>query len=81
MLRYYIEKMVGRRVPLTMLTDSESLFKLIVKSSVTTENRLMVDMRAAREAYERGNISIVGWIWSPDNIADGLNKVSKCKAL
>lgn len=75
MVRNDIENMAGRRVPLTILTDSESLLKLIVKSSVTTEKRLMVNVRAAREAYERGDIRNVGWIRSPDNMADGLTKI------
>lgn len=57
-----------------MITYSELLFKVIVKSSITTENRLMVDIRDARVAYERGDISDVGWIRSPSNVADGLTK-------
>lgn len=36
MLRSDLEKMVVERVPLTILTDSESFFKVIFKCSVTT---------------------------------------------
>lgn len=36
MLRHDVEKMVGFKFPLTMLTDSESLFRIIVRSSITT---------------------------------------------
>lgn len=75
MFRHYVERMVKSRVPLTMPTVSESLFKWIVKSSVTTEKRLMVDIRAAREEYEHGDIIDVGWTRSPDKIIDGLTKV------
>lgn len=31
MVRHYLEKMTHELVPLTMLTDSESLFKVILK--------------------------------------------------
>lgn len=55
--------------------------KVIVKSSITTEKRLMVYIRAAREAYERGYINDVGWIRWPANVSDGMNKLSNCKPL
>lgn len=37
-----IETMLGQRVPLTMFTDSGSLFDVIVKNSTTAERRLMI---------------------------------------
>lgn len=81
MLRYDLERMLMRRIPMTMLTDSESLFRVIIKASVTTEKRLMIDVRAAREAYQRGDISNVGWIRSAHNLADGLTKFEKNKLM
>lgn len=41
----------------------------------------MIDVRAAREAHHRGEVSNVGWIHSADNIADCLTKVARCEAL
>lgn len=41
----------------------------------------MIDVRAASEAYQRGEISKVGWISSSDNIVDGLSKVPRSEAL
>lgn len=81
MLRFDLEKILGCRIPLTMLTDSESLFRVIIKSSITTEKKLMVDVRAAREAYHKVEIGDVGWIRSTENLVDGLKKFAKCKAL
>lgn len=34
MLWHDLQLMIGRRIPLTMLTDSESLFKVIVKEFI-----------------------------------------------
>lgn len=41
----------------------------------------MVDIFAALEAYEVGDISNVGWIRSHQNVADVLTKFTKCTAL
>lgn len=59
-----------------MLTYSLSIFKVIVKSTITTEKRILIDIRAAREAYERWEICDVGWFLSEDNIADLMTKLS-----
>lgn len=67
-------------LPLTLLKDSDSLIKVIVNASRTTERRLMINVRAAREFYHLGEINIVGWIRSEENLADGLTKVARCKA-
>lgn len=80
-LRHDLQRITGRKIPITMLTDSQSLFNVIVKASSTTERRLMIDIRATREAYMRGEISDVGWILSTDNIADAFTKLTPCKAL
>lgn len=46
--------MVGRSIPLTMFTDSESIFKTVLKYTVNKEKRLMMDVRAATMAYITG---------------------------
>lgn len=63
------------------MTDSESLLKVIVKASKTTENKLKIDLRVTREAYEGREISDVGRTRSEGNVADGLTKRGRCKAL
>ena len=69
------------KIPLSMFTDSESLFKVIIKSSTTTEKKLIIDVKAAPGAYDRAEISDIGWICSKDNPADGLTKAKRCDLL
>lgn len=41
----------------------------------------MVDVRPAKQAYENGDISDVGWIQSDYNLAEGLTKMVRCRVL
>lgn len=59
----------------------QSLFNVIVKSTTTTEKRLMIDIHAVREAYDWREVGNVGWIKSIDNLADGLTELAICQAL
>lgn len=80
-IRYDIQKMVKQNVPLSMVTDSDSLFKVVVQSSTTTERRLMIDIQATREAYQERKIDNMGWVKSDGNIADGLTKINKMELI
>lgn len=64
-----------------LYTDSDSLFKVIIKNSSTTERRLMIDLEATREAYGNHDIADIGWVQSSDNPADALTKKGRCPAL
>lgn len=63
-------------MPMTMLTDSESSFKIMVKST-TTKKTLRIDIHAARKMFENGNISNVGWMKSAQDAANELTKQKK----
>lgn len=76
-IRHDLVQIIRRYVPLNMVTDSDSLFKVIVQSSHTTERRLMIDIQAGREAYQAREIDNIGWVRSDGNLADGLTKVNK----
>lgn len=76
-IRHDLQKMANINIPLKMVTDSDSLFKVIVQSSTTTERRLMIDIEASREAYRERKIDNMGWIRSDGNLADGLTKINK----
>lgn len=71
----------GYNIPNTVLTDSVSVFKEIVKSTTTTEKRLMIDFRVTCEVFENNEISNLGWIRPGENTADGLTKPGRYKAL
>lgn len=76
-LRHVLSEIVNQQVPLNTVTDSESIFKIIVQSSTTTEKRLMIDLQACREAYDEGCIDNVGWVRSEYNVADCFTKMNK----
>jgi len=80
-IRYDLERLYGRHIPINIFTDSKQLFDVVTKGSHPTEKRLMVDVAAARQAYARHDISNVGLIASNDNIADPLTKAHGCGAL
>jgi hypothetical protein len=80
-LRHDLSRMLGQHIPVLMLTDSESLFKTLTRARYTTERRLLVDIAAARQAYQSREISNIGLIRSEDNAADGLTKLGPNKAL
>lgn len=66
-LKFDLERILRRKVPLLMYTDSDSLFKIIVRNSMITERTLMIDPETTCEAYSRNEISDIGWIRSNDN--------------
>lgn len=71
-----LERMLNKRIPLSMFTDSKSLFDIITKCSSTTEKRLMIDIRSVQEGYETQEISDMGLVRSEFNPADCLTKVA-----
>lgn len=80
-IRHDLQRIVGQKLPLAMFMDRDSLFKTIVRSTTTTEIRLMIDLVTAREAYGIHEISSVGWIRSEDNPADHPTKPGPCTAI
>ena len=80
-LRTQLEKAVSRAVPMHLMTDSKSLFDIISKGSRTSEKRIMLDIHAARQAYQAQEISNIGFVRSCDNLADGLTKANMQKSL
>ena len=62
-------------------TDSYSLYECLVKLGTTKEKRLMIDIMALRESYERKELHEVRWINGADNLADAFTKGSPNAAL
>ena len=74
MIKYDLQLLTGNVIPLSIMTDSLSLFDVITKATVTTEKRLMMDLNAVKEAYQKHDIMIIGFIRSQFNPADALTK-------
>lgn len=68
-------------IPIIVCTDSYSLYDLLVKLGTTKEKRLMIDVMALRQSYERRELQEVQWINGNDNPADALTKSSPNTAL
>ena len=68
-------------LPLTICTDSKSLYECLVKLSTTQEKRLMIDLMCLRQSYERHEIAEIKWISGDTNPADAMTKSKPCRAL
>ncbi|KAF6807096.1 hypothetical protein CPLU01_15834 [Colletotrichum plurivorum] len=68
-------------VPTIACTDSYSLYECLVKLGTTKEKRLMIDIMALRQSYERRELCEVRWIHGDDNPADGFTKSTPNNAL
>lgn len=75
------EKLLQLKLPLTVCTDSKSLYECLVKLGTTQEKRLMIDILCLRQSYERREIAEVKWISSDSNPADAMTKSKSCTAL
>jgi hypothetical protein len=73
--------MLGRHVPLLLMTDSRSLLKVIVNHKKPEEGRLMLDVYAVREAYRCLEIDNLALVRSEYNVADALTKIDGNDAL
>ena len=73
-IQHDMEKMLKRKFKIKLLTDSETVFKVVIRNASTTERRLMIDIKAAREAYNEGTINDVIWIRRDYNLADAMTK-------
>ena len=80
-LRVDLERILKRKVPLTMLTDSKSLFEVITECSHTAEKRLMIDITSVRDANNMEELSNVYCFRTAHTLTDAFTKVEKCHAL
>ncbi|KAI0992084.1 hypothetical protein K3495_g16102, partial [Podosphaera aphanis] len=68
-------------IPMIVCTDSYSLYECLVKLGTTKEKRLMIDIMALRQSYERRELYEIRWINGLDNPADAMTKGNPNKAL
>jgi hypothetical protein len=66
---------------IVVCTNLYSLYECLVKLGSTQEKRLMIDIMALRQLYERREITEIRWIDEKDNPADAMTKSTLNKAL
>lgn len=69
------------QIPLTIHSDSEIFFKIIVKSTITFKKTLMIDIKATRVALDKNEILNIGWVRTHKIIAKKLTKLTICEVL
>jgi hypothetical protein len=67
--------------PTIVCTDSFSLYECLVKLGTTSEKRLMIDILALRQSYERRELAEIRWIDGDSNLADAMTKATPNRAL
>jgi hypothetical protein len=80
-LKSDLASILGKTLPLLILTDRKPLFDVMVCSKYTTEKRLMIEISAAREGFNPHDITNICLISSEENIADSMTKLSSNNAL
>ena len=80
-LKLITDRLAIPMIPLIVCTDSYSLYECLVKLGTTKEKRLMIDIMALRQSYERRELFEIRWINGGDNPADAMTKGSPNKAL
>ena len=57
MLKYNLELLLLKKIPIQLFMDSKSLFGVLISASATSELHLMIDIYAKREANEKHEIA------------------------
>jgi hypothetical protein len=76
-----MEQLELPNMPTIVCTDSYSLYECLVKLGTTKEKRLMIDIMALRQSYERRELFEIRWINGQDNPADAMTKTNPNKTL
>ena len=80
-LNLIMEQLGLTPIPTVICTDSFSLYECMVKLGTTKEKRLMIDIMAIRQSYERRELLEIRWITSDTNPADIMTKSTANKSL
>jgi hypothetical protein len=68
-------------IPLVICTNSYFIYECLVKLRTTQEKRLIIDILALRQLYERRKIVEICWIYNRDNFANALTKATANSSL
>lgn len=73
-IKFELQLIAGSFIPLTMATNTFSLFDILTRASTTTEKRLKIDLRNVLSTCEKMEIEDVTYIKSKLDIADALTQ-------
>lgn len=72
-----LQQILSKDIPLSIVTESDSLFKVFTRSSNMTEKRIMIYIQAGWEVYHDRKIDNISWVKSERNLADVLIEMNK----
>jgi hypothetical protein len=79
--KHDLQAILKQKVPLTLHTDSLSLFDVLTKATLPTEKRLAIDVLAIKDAYKNRELDTIAFIRTHDNPADVLTKKMSAEVL
>jgi hypothetical protein len=79
-IKMITEQLGFSQTPIIVCTDSYLLYECLVKLGSTQEKRLIIDIMALRQSYERREITEIRWIDRKDNLANAITKSTLNKA-
>lgn len=65
---------LNNKITVPLLTDRKIFFDMFSKESKTPERRLMFESAATSQAFNRHDISDIGFVQSEEFFSDGLTK-------
>jgi hypothetical protein len=80
-MKHDLQAILKQKVPLTLHTDSLSLFDVLTKATLPTEKRLAIDVLAIKDAYKNREFDTIAFIRTHDNPADVLTKKMSAEVL
>ena len=75
-IQHDLSHILKKTLKIVVLTDSETLFNVIIRNGPTSEKRLMIDIKCAGEAYNTNIIEDIIWIRRNFNIGDAITKAA-----
>jgi hypothetical protein len=80
-IKSIIERILNISLLIILLTDSRFLYDCLIKLSITSKKRLMIDLMCLRQFYERRKITKIRWIDDNNNLVDVMTKIISCQTL
>lgn len=80
-IQHDLEAILRQPISIIMLADSEILFNIFTRNRQTSEKRVTIDIRVAREAHNERVMYNIALISREDNPADAITKIRSNGAL